>query len=86
LIDFIKTEEVNHPVMTLCRVLEVPRSTYYNHQSRRPSKRIIENENLKDKIMKIYLDSKRRYGSPKITQLLNSCLDKPVSIKRVHKQ
>lgn len=85
MIDFIKTEEVNHPVMTLCSVLEIPRSTYYNHQSKRPSKRSIENENLKDKIMKIYLDSKRRYGSPKITQLLNRSLDKSVSIKRVQR-
>ena len=35
--------------------------------------------------MRLYLDSKKRYGSPKITEKLNQRLDTPISIKRVQR-
>jgi transposase InsO family protein len=55
-----------HDVKILCRALKIPRSTYYAALKRRPSKRRLENERLKEKIMEIYTKSRQRYGCIKI--------------------
>jgi putative transposase len=51
----------------MCKVLKVSRSSYYNWLTRNPCKRIIETQELSDRIKKIYELSKRTYGSPRIT-------------------
>jgi putative transposase len=56
----------------MCEVLDITRSTYYDKQTRPVSQRDQENAELKKQIKQIYLDSKRRYGSPKITRILNN--------------
>lgn len=55
----------------MCKVLSVSRSGYYYWLTRKSSKRSLENQNLTEQIKKIHLESKQRYGSPKITQVLN---------------
>jgi len=51
----------------MCRALEVSRSGFYRWSKRPESRRQIENRRLDAHIKAIYMKSKRRYGSPKIT-------------------
>jgi len=55
----------------MCKVLNVSRGGYYNWLTRKSSKRCLENRILTEEIKKIHLESRQRYGSPKITQVLN---------------
>jgi len=54
----------------MCRVLEIPRSSYYKNQSNRMGKRALENKRIKVEIKKIFIESKQRYGSPRVTEEL----------------
>ena len=56
----------------MARVLEVSRSGYYKWKKREPSKREMYNNKLKSEIKKIYQSTRCVYGSPKITDELNS--------------
>lgn len=51
----------------MCRILEIPRSSYYKNKNRLPSKRKKENVRIKAEIKRIFKESKGRYGSPRIT-------------------
>ena len=51
----------------MCKILKVSRSSYYSWLTRKASKGSIENQELMDRIKKIYELSKRTYGSPRIT-------------------
>ena len=53
-------------------MLGISRSSYYSFIVRKQSKRNIENELLLMKIKAIFAESKRRYGSPRITAELRS--------------
>lgn len=53
-------------------MLGISRSSYYSFTVRKQSKRNIENELLLMKIKTIFAESKRRYGSPRITAELRS--------------
>lgn len=57
-------------VEKMCKVFKVSRSGYYDWMNRRPSGRAIERSELIGQIRTIYEASKRRYGSPKITDEL----------------
>ena len=59
-----------HDVKLLCGLFGVGRSTYYASLNRKPSRRHVENEDLKVKIMEIYTKSKQRYGCIKIKHAL----------------
>ena len=54
----------------MCKVLKINRSTYYKSVNHVMSARDLENQKLDEDIMMIYFDSKRRYGAPKIYQVL----------------
>lgn len=73
-----------YPVHTLCEVLEVPRSTYYESLTRTISNRDKENQQLTKRIIEIYNDSHKRYGAPKIHYNLNQ-EGYNVSLKRVQR-
>lgn len=73
-----------HDVTTLCAVLGIPRSTYYKSKKKTISKRAVENSMLKDRIMQLYNNSKRRYGAPKIHKLLAKD-GTQISLKRVQR-
>lgn len=50
---------------TLCRVLQVNRSTYYKFRNRKDSRRTVENRELRAKILALYIKSDKRFGSQK---------------------
>ncbi len=54
----------------MCRILNVSRSGYYQWTRRKESERKKRREQLKQQISRIFLESRRLYGSPKIAQVL----------------
>ena len=50
----------------MCRVLGVPRSSYYAHRKRPPSARAAANEKLRVEIRSIHAMSGETYGSPRV--------------------
>lgn len=54
----------------MCQVLKVSRSGYYQWIKYPDSQRKIEDRDLKQKIVEIYSNSRRTYGSPRIYQKL----------------
>ena len=68
----------------MCEILEIPRSTYYQTLTFIISNRQEENQALTEKILLIYIESKARYGAPKIHQVLLKDGIK-VSLKRVQR-
>ncbi|MBM7685774.1 transposase InsO family protein [Defluviitalea raffinosedens] len=70
--------------MLICKALKFPRSTYYKALLAVPSKRQMEADNLKAEIRKIYIDSKCRYGAPKIYKALKA-IGKNISLKRIQR-
>lgn len=67
----------------LCKVLKVARSTYYSILNHRASKREIENNTLKSKILKVYYDNRKTYGCIKITHILRRNGYPKLSVNRV---
>lgn len=68
----------------MCRVLKVPKSSYYQSFKKKTSRYKLENEKLLNRIRAIHKESKGRYGAPKIHFLLRKegfC----ISIKRVQR-
>jgi transposase InsO family protein len=59
-----------HAVKTLCRVLNVNRSTYYKHFKQGESKREIENQGIRRAILELYGKAKQRFGIVKIQKRL----------------
>lgn len=66
----------------LCKCLGIHHSIYYYHCKRQTNSYKIANQKLDVEIKRIYDESKSRYGSPKITKVLNNNGIK-VSQKRV---
>lgn len=56
----------------MCQVFNVSRSGYYDWLNRPQSERKQRKERLTKRIKQIFLESRRLYGSPKITQVLRS--------------
>lgn len=56
----------------LCKCIGIHHSVYYYHSNHKENSYQIANEKLDDEIKKIFEESKQRYGSPKITKVLNS--------------
>ncbi|WP_420806645.1 IS3 family transposase, partial [Pediococcus ethanolidurans] len=55
----------------MCRILGVSRAQYYRYRSPKPSKRRAEDEDLKQRILRIFAEFKQRYGVMKIHHELN---------------
>ncbi len=55
----------------LCECLNIHHSVYYYHCNHKENSYHKSNQELDEKIKQIYFESKRRYGSPKITKVLN---------------
>ena len=55
----------------MCKVLQVSRSCYYRWYSGGVSKRKQENMDLSLLITEVFKESKKRYGSPRITEELH---------------
>jgi hypothetical protein len=66
----------------MCRALSVSRSGYYQWRGSPDNRLVIEYELLDAHIKAIFMKSKRRYGSPKITCELND-MGFPVGKNRI---
>lgn len=62
---FIEAEKAEHPVTTMCRVLQVSRSAYYQW-AEGPSARIVEDAWLTNAIRDIHAGSRHTYGAPRV--------------------
>lgn len=51
----------------MCKVLKISRSSYYSWLKHKPNKWIVDNQELSGHIKRIYEQSKRTYGSPRVT-------------------
>ena len=69
----------------MCKVLGIRRSTYYKKCNWTASHREIETKKLDAEIKKIYFDSKKRYGAPKIHNIISSD-GRTLSLKRVQRR
>ncbi|GAB3512800.1 hypothetical protein GCM10027341_54030 [Spirosoma knui] len=61
----MKAHQAQFPVETMCKVLQVSRSGYYDWLTQRPTKRATENKAITQLIRGLFTASKGRYGSPK---------------------
>jgi transposase InsO family protein len=57
-------------IAATCRLLGVPRSSYYHQCSLRPSRRALYDAALTAEVIAVYNASKKRYGSPRIMRAL----------------
>ncbi|AHV98319.1 transposase IS3/IS911 family protein [Paenibacillus sabinae T27] len=79
---FIHDHRFKCRVSKMCDAFQVSRSGYYKWTRRKPSKREHRRKHLERRIRRIFLDSRRLYGSPKITEVLRK-EGVPVSEKTV---
>ena len=71
-----------YDIRTLCKAVKLHHSVYYYHKQNKENSYKKANEKLDKKIIEKFEKSKKRYGSPKITKILNKQGIK-VSQKRV---
>ncbi len=63
---FIDVEKALYPLRILCRVLRVSRSGYYAWRDRKPSKRALDDERLRPKVVEAFKTGRGTYGSPRV--------------------
>jgi putative transposase len=71
-----------YPLKAVCQALRVPRSSYYAWLKRGPSQRAADNQQLREKLVSLFVANRKVYGSPR----LRVCLQKegiPCSRNRV---
>lgn len=71
------------PVAVTCRVLGLPRSTFYDATTRAPSMRAVEDARLTALIVEVHADSRGTYGAPRVHAELRLGLGLAVGRKRV---
>lgn len=69
----------------MCKALKISRSEYYYHKTHRSNSYKEDNKKLDIEILRIYKESKKRYGAPKIKKMLEQ-EGIHVSQKRVSKR
>jgi len=69
--EFMEEHRETYKVKSMCEVLKVSRSGYYAWSTRQPSIRKKANEELLERIRKVHCQSRRLYGSPRITATLH---------------
>ena len=74
-----------HRIKTLCRVLNVNRSTYYKHFNSKPAARTIENQNIKSLLLRVYAAYGKRLGAYKLTYILQRDYGIRISVGRVYR-
>ena len=70
---FIEVEKVNHAVRTLCRVLQVSRTAYYQWSIEPLSARAQADIVLTERIAAIHARSRQTYGAPRVHAELHIC-------------
>lgn len=69
---FIAAERACYPVATMCRVLGVSRSGFYDWSRRPPSRRELDDRALTGRIVRIHRDTRGAYGAPRIAAELQA--------------
>ena len=69
--EFIQEHRETYKAKSMCELLKVSRSGYYAWNTREPSRRQKDNEELLEHIQKIHTESRKLYGSPRITAELH---------------
>jgi transposase InsO family protein len=67
---FMQEHRETYKAKSMCEVLKVSRSGYYAWRTREPSPRQKDNEQLLGHIREVHTQSRRLYGSPRITAVL----------------
>lgn len=75
----------SYSVELMCKVLDLNRSTYYKALNHKPTKTQVNNNELDSKILKVYYDSKRRYGAQRFSRHCETKA-KTSSLKRVQRR
>ncbi|MGM7777282.1 IS3 family transposase [Arthrobacter sp. KNU-44] len=71
--EFIEAEKANHPVVWLCRKLNVSRASYYRwRKPAGPSPRTVRHGELVTAVTKLYTKESGRAGRDQLTRLLNA--------------
>jgi putative transposase len=83
--EFIAAKQAEHPVKTMCRVLEVSRSGYHAWARRAPSLRARDDARLTGRIREIHALNRRVYGSPRVHAELRLVDGERVGRKRVER-
>jgi hypothetical protein len=68
---FIKDHTEIFPVEKMCSVFKVSRGGFYAWRNSIPSNRSLENQLLEAEILTAFVNSKKIYGSPRITRELH---------------
>lgn len=63
---FVKAHHEEFPLATMCKVLDLSSSGYYDWLKRPPSERSRRDDELRDRIRAIWSDSGGTYGRPRI--------------------
>ncbi|WP_204671902.1 IS3 family transposase [Gracilibacillus alcaliphilus] len=84
LTEFITEHKDDYTVRTMCETLGIPKSTYYQSLNKAESNRDRGNREFTEKIIRIHEESKKRYGAPKIHEILEKQGHK-ISLKRVQR-
>jgi len=82
--DFINQEKENHAIQTMCDVLDIPGSTYYESLDKTLFNLDQENQRLTKRIIELHDDRDKRYGASKIHYFLNK-EGYQVSVNRVQR-
>lgn len=69
---FVHAERANFPVAALCRVLGVTRQGYYAFVGRPPSRRAVEEAQLRERLKQLHVESRQTYGSPRMLRALRA--------------
>jgi putative transposase len=69
--EFMGEHRETYKAKSMCEILKVSRSGYYAWSTRQPSRRQKDNEELLEHIQRIHRQSRKLYGSPRITAELN---------------
>jgi len=72
-------------ITKMCKVFNLTRSSFYNFLNIEPTASELKKQNIKELINKIWLDSFKRYGAPKITIVLEKQYNIQISQKTVQK-
>lgn len=62
----MKAHQEDYSISRMCKVLKLGRSGYYAWRKRKPSARKQSNQALTEEIKRVYLRSRRTYGSPRV--------------------
>ena len=83
--EFIAAKQAEHPVKTMCRVLEVSRSGFHAWRRRAPSARAREDARLTGRIREIHQANRQVYGSPRVHAELRLVDGERIGRKRVER-